>query len=195
MNTRTVVFTALAVTLLGSLYLVYSPSLSDFSMPGSDSMASQGVPGLEFTLSQISKSPPSLLVTLKNNNPSSTYTILKWNTPLDPHAANLGVFKLVDAETGKELKTDVLMLRRKMPISQDDLQEIAPGTEHATEIVFSQPWMPETPGKYKVRVEGVFRGVWEKAVGDVKENELAAYTESPYNNFPFASEEELLIVE
>jgi hypothetical protein len=192
MSRRIIAITGLAI--LGSLYFVYSPS-NDYIMPTTDSTTSQGVPGLEFTLKQSSKSPPSVLVTLKNKSPSSTYTILKWNTPLDSHAANLGVFKFVDEETGEEIKTDKLMLRRKMPIEQDQLQEIAPGTEHTTEISFTQPWMPEAPAKLKVRVEGSFAAVWERAVGDVQESELEAYTNSPFNGRTFASEEALLVVE
>lgn len=192
MSRRTVVITGLAI--LGSLYFIYGPS-NNFIMPTTDSTISQGVPGLEFTLSQSSKSPPSVLVTLKNKSPSSTYTILKWNTPLDSHAANLGVFKFVNEETGEEIKTDKLMLRRKMPIEQDQLQEIAPGTEHTTEISFTQPWMPAAPAKLKVRVEGSFAAVWEKAVSDVQESELEAYTNSPFNDRTFTSEETLLVVE
>ncbi|KAF2710096.1 hypothetical protein K504DRAFT_466523 [Pleomassaria siparia CBS 279.74] len=192
MSRRTLAITALTLALIGSLYLVNSPSSSGFNMSAS---GSQGVPGLEFKLSQKSKNPPSVLVTLKNNNPSSTFTILKWNTPLDSHAGNLGVFKFKDAETGEELKTDVLMLRRKMPIEQDQLQEIAPGAEYSTEVTFSQPWMPREPAKFKVRAEGTYAAAWDKVIGEVEKSELDAYTASPYNDRTFSSEETLLVVE
>jgi hypothetical protein len=193
MSRRIIAITALGF--IGSLYFVYGQLSNDLSMSTTDSTASQSVPGLEFTLSQKSKNPPSVLVTLKNKSPSSTYTILKWNTPLDSHAANLGVFKFLDEKTGEEIKTDKLMLRRKMPIEQDQLQEIAPGTEHTTEVSFTQPWMPDAPAKLKVHVEGTFAAVWEKAVGDVQESELEAYTNSPFNDRTFTSEEALLVVE
>ncbi|KAF2262947.1 hypothetical protein CC78DRAFT_545329 [Lojkania enalia] len=153
-------------------------------------------PGLEFKLSQISKDPPSLLVTVKNNSPSSTFTFLKWGTPLDPQALNLGVFKMVDASTGKEVKIDHLMINRKMPPSRDDLQEVEPGTEQATEIVFDKPWMPDTnPAKYKVKVEGEFKGGWESPVSEVKAKDLKAYSDSSFANRAFASEETMLVVE
>jgi len=195
MKGRTATISLLAISLLGSFYLLFTPSLGGFTMSTSDALTSQGAPGLEFKLSQISKSPPSVRVTVKNNNPSSTFTILKWDTPLDPSAANLGIFKFVSVETGDELKTDVIKFRRKMPISQDNLQELSPGAEHSTEVAFTQPWMPEKPAKYKVRVEGVFRGVWDKAVGDVSTTELDEYTASPFFDCPFSSKEELLVVE
>lgn len=195
MNGRTAVFTAIAVTVIGSLYLFYTPSATSFNMSKAASASSSGVPGLEFKLSQISKSPPSLLVTLKNSHPSSTYTILKWGTPLDPQATNLGIFKLVDAETGKEVEPVIIKIARKMPPSPEDLQEIAPGTEHATEVVFDKPWMPTKPAKYRVKAEGDFHGVWEKSARDIKADELEAYTNSPFDSTPFASGEALLTVE
>jgi hypothetical protein len=192
---RTAVITAIALTVVGALYFVYSPSSADFKMLKSGS-TSNGVPGLEFKLSQISKSPPSALVTLKNSSPSTTYTILKWGTPLDPPSINMGVLKLIDADTGNEINTDVIKIARKMPPAREDLQEIAPGTEHATEVVFDLPWMPKkTPAKYRVKAEGTFHGVWEKAASDVKAHELEAYTESPYDGTSYASEEAILIVE
>src|SRR4051812_35811975 len=104
MNGRTTVIAAIAITIIGSLYLIYTPSVSDPKMSKPSSALSHGIPGLEFKLSQISKSPPSVLVTLKNGHPSSTFTLLKWGTPLDPQALNLGVFKLTNADTGEEVK-------------------------------------------------------------------------------------------
>lgn len=197
MNSRTGVVTALALTIIGTLYLVHTPSSSISTMASQSAPASSnGVPGLQFKLSQISKDPPSLLVTLKNTNPTSTFTILKWSTPLDPQATNLGVFKLVNADTGDELNTDIIKIGRKMPPSREDLQEIAPNTEHAVEVVLDKPWMPETkPAKYKVKVEGVFHGVWEKLAADVQGHELEDYTNGVFENSPFVSEQVLLVVE
>ncbi|KAF2475197.1 uncharacterized protein BDR25DRAFT_214041 [Lindgomyces ingoldianus] len=197
MNGRTAVITALAVTILGSLYLIYTPSSITFHMSPTGVPASENIPGLEFKLSQISKNPPSLLVTLRNNNPSSTFTVLKWGTPLDPQASNLGIFKMFDADTGKEVLIDRLMINRKMPPSREDLHEIAPGTEHATEVVFNKPWMPaKKPAKYQIKVEGQFKAVWEKTAREVGTNELEELGGSNVLiNRPFQSEEVLLTVE
>jgi hypothetical protein len=196
MNGRTVAITALTATFLGSLYFLYAPSPTPSTMSKSASKAPSGVPGLEFKLSQISKDPPSLLVTLKNSSPGSTFTLLKWNTPLDPQASNLGVFQLVDAETGEEVKQDIIKIGRKMPPSREDLQEISPGTEHAIEIVLDKPWMPQKkPATYKVTARGAFHGVWEKPAGEISAEELDAYSASPFSNRAFATEEVLLAVE
>jgi hypothetical protein len=164
------------------------------SEPGQE--APNGIPGLQFKLSQISKSPPSLLVTLKNSHPKSTFTILKWGTPLDPQATNLGIFKIFDAESGDEIKTDIIKIGRKFPPPREDLQEIEPGTEHAIEVVLDKPWMPQKkPAKYKVHVDGEFHGVWEKPARDVDQAEMEDYTGTSFDGSRFRSESVNLVVE
>ncbi|ORY00745.1 hypothetical protein BCR34DRAFT_494395 [Clohesyomyces aquaticus] len=198
MPSRAAVITALAITLVGSLYLLYTPSSATFHMSTSGSAPSGGIPGLEFKLSQISKDPPSVLVTLKNTHPSTTFTVLKWSTPLDPNALNLGVFKLTDVDSKEEITIDRLMINRMMPPSRDDLQEISPGTEHATEVVFDRPWMhSKKPAKYQVKAEGEFKAVWEKPAGEITAKELEELFGggSALNNRQFETEEVVVAVE
>lgn len=183
MNGRTVLVAASAVTVLGALYYFNAPSSAPAGM--SATSGSNAVPGLEFKLSQISRNPPSLLVTLKNTSPTP-YTLLKWATPLDVQAQNLGLFKVVDEATGKELEIPQIKISRLMPPTREDLVTVAPGTEEATEVVFDKPWMPETkPAKYQVRAEGAFAGIWDRYGNDISESELEAYTESPLNGKNF----------
>ncbi|KAJ4351296.1 uncharacterized protein N0V89_006635 [Didymosphaeria variabile] len=189
MNGRTALIAVSAATLLGAIYYFNGSSSSSFSMAGSDT-AEEGVPGLEFKLSQISRNPPSLLVTLKNNNPSTPLTLLKWNTPMDPSAANLGLFKLIDEETGNEIPTDGLKVNRKMPPSEEDLVTVAPGTEEAHEVVMNKPWLPEKkPATYKVSMSGKFFAVWDKYGGDLQTSDLEAYSDSPFHGRHFSSNE------
>lgn len=158
--------------------------------------AHDGVPGLELRLSQISKNPPSLLVTLKNNHPSSAFTVLKWNSPLDPQAANLGLFKIVDGETGETVPTDGLKVSRLMPPGEEDLVTIAPGTEEAHEVVMNKPWLPERrPAMYKVSISGKFSGLWDKYGGDVQTSDREAYLDSPFGGRSFKSNEVMMRVE
>lgn len=195
MNTRTALVAVSAVTILGALYFFHAPPSPALTGMASAATAVDAVPGLEFKLSQISRNPPSLLVTLKNTNPSSPFTILKWGTPLDPQAANLGVFKLVDTETGKDVPVPVIKINRKMPPSQEDLVTVAPGTEEATEVVFNKAWMPEKrPAKYKVKAEGAFGAVWDR-YGGLTESDLEAYSESPLSGRTFSTNEVSMRVE
>lgn len=198
MNGRTAIIAVSTISILSALWYLSGSTFSSFSM--SDAPATQTqeeeVPGLEFKLSQISRNPPSLLVTLKNNNPSSPFTILKWGTPLDPQAANLGLFKLVDEETGKDIPTDGLKINRLMPPSEDDLVTVAPGTEEAHEIVLNKPWLPtKKPAKYKVSVHGKFTGIWDRYGADVKLSDLEAYVDSPYSGRSFKCNDVLMRVE
>jgi hypothetical protein len=190
-NSRSAVITGVAITLLGGYYIYQSPT--PYTMTGTST--SNGVPGLEFKLTQTARNPPSLLVTLKNNNPDKPYTLLKWGTPLDSAALNTGVFTITNEEDGSEVEQMVLMINRKMPPPQEELVTVAPGTEEEIQIVFDKPWMPEQkPAKYKVKAEGDFKGIWDKYGGDVTEAELNAYIDSPFSGKKFSTNEVIMEV-
>jgi hypothetical protein len=188
MNGRTVLIAASAITVLGALYYLNTSSTPTLNM--STPPSGETVPGLEFKLSQISRNPPSLLVTLKNTSPDTPYTLLKWGTPLDVQALNLGLFKMVDAATGREVEMHNLKINRVMPPAREDLVTVAPGTEEATEVVFNKPWMPETkPATYKVKAEGVFTGVWDSYGDKVEAGDLETYSSSPLSGRAFRTNE------
>ncbi|KAF2851754.1 hypothetical protein T440DRAFT_467536 [Plenodomus tracheiphilus IPT5] len=190
-NKRNAIISGIAITFLGTYYIYQSPTPLNFSM----SKTSSEVPGLEFRLAQISRSPPTILVTLKNTSPDTPYTLLKWGTPLDSAALNTGVFSIVGEEDGEEVKQFVLQINRKMPPAQEEVVTLAPGTEEEVEVVFDKPWMPENkPAKYKVKAVGDFKGVWDKYGSDVTEENLYAYIESPFSGKKFATNEVVMEV-
>jgi hypothetical protein len=189
-NRRTAILTGFAITLLGGYYVYQSPSSISYTMSHS---TPNSVPGLEFTLSQSARNPPSLLITLKNNA-DTPYTLLKWGTPLDSAALNTGVFTIT-TEDGSEVEQVVLQINRKMPPPQEELVTIAPGTQEEVQVVFDKPWMPEhKPAKYKVKATGDFKGLWDKYGADVSEDELDKYVESPFGGRGFATNEVLMEV-
>jgi hypothetical protein len=193
-TSRTAVISGIAITLLGILYIYQSPTPLNFSMSGFGS--NNGVPGLEFKLTQTSQSPPTLLVTLKNNSPDTPYTLLKWGTPLDSSALNTGVFSIVDEASGQEVEQMVLHINRKMPPPESEIVSVAPGTEEEVEVVFDKPWMPDTkPTKYKVKSSGTLKGVWAKPSNEVSEQELYAYSDSPFGGRTFATNEVVMEVQ
>lgn len=194
-NTRSAIITGVAITLLGGYYIYQSPTSISYTMSQSSSSTSNSIPGLEFKLSQTAKNPPTLLVTLKNTNPDTPYTLLKWGTPLDDAALNTGVFSIVDEESGKEVEQLVLQINRKMPPAQEELVTLAPGTEEEVQVVFDKPWMPgQKPAKYKVKAVGEFKGVWDRYGGDVSEDELMKYAESPFGGKGFGTNEVVMEV-
>ena len=140
--------------------------------------------------------PPTLRVTLKNDHPSATYTLLKWGTPLDDAALNTGVFKITDASSGAEVEQLTMQIRRRMPPGQSQLAGVKPGEEESVEVVFNRPWMPEAkPASYRVRAEGTLKGAWDKGKEEVSDDETNEYTESPLAGKTFVTNEVVLVVE
>lgn len=194
-TTRPAIISGVVITLLGAYYVYQSPTPLNFTMAKSGSSVSSDVPGLEFTLSQVSRSPPALVVTLKNKSPDMPYTILKWGTPLDSAALNTGVFSITGESDGDEVNQIVLQINRKMPPGSEEVITIAPGTEEEVEVVFDKPWMPESkPAKYKVKAEGEFKGVWDRYGSDVSEEDLYAYVDSPFSGKTFKTNEVVMEV-
>ncbi|KAF1918420.1 hypothetical protein BDU57DRAFT_198321 [Ampelomyces quisqualis] len=191
-NRRTAIIAGVAITLLGAYYVYQSPTSIAYTM--SNTTSSNRVPGLEFKLTQSSRNPPVLLATLKNNA-DTPYTLLKWGTPFDSAALNTGIFKITNAETGVQVEQMVLQINRKMPPPQDELVTIAPGTEEEMQVVFNKPWMPaQKPAKYKVKAEGDLKGLWDKYGGDLTEDDLNAYIESPFSGRKFSTNEVVMEV-
>jgi hypothetical protein len=191
-NTRNILITAVVFTLLGGHCISQSPNPSSLTM----SKTFSEVPGLSLSLSQISKDPPTLRCTLRNDNPDTPYTLLKWGTPLDVAALNTGVFKITNADSGAEVEQMILQLRRKMPPGQDQLASVQPNTEESVEVVFDRPWMPESkPAKYKVKAEGTLKGVWDKVKSEVTDDDTSEYTQSPFSGRKFETNEVELVVE
>lgn len=130
---------------------------------------------LEMRLSQVSSSPPTIRVNLRNRSPSTTFTILTWDTPFDPKAVALGVFRLKDIATGAEVPSLNLKINRMLPPSKDALIELAPEKDVSVEVKFEEPFMKLENGKqYQVQARGRWKGVWTAAAADVNEDSLAA---------------------
>jgi hypothetical protein len=180
---RTAITLGIAITLLGAIYIYQSstpPPTTTMSQSRGSQSGTNTISTLSVTLSQTSRDPPTLLVTLKNSSPDTSYTLLKWGTPLDFAALNTNIFTLTDSSTGAEIEQVGLMINRKMPPSEDELITVAPSTQEQVKVVFDKPWMPDTkPAKYRVRATGTFQGLWDKTRGEVREGELLAYTNSP----------------
>lgn len=190
-NARNTLIAALSISLFGGYYITQSASPGAFTM----SRTSSEVPGLSLSLAQVSKDPPTLRVTLKNDSPDTTYTLLKWGTPLDDAALNTGVFKVTDA-SGAEVKQVVLQIRRRMPPGQSQLAGVQPGGEESVDMVFDKPWMPETkPARYKVKAEGLLPGVWDRPKSEVTDEDTSEYTQSPLAGKTFITNEVELTVE
>ena len=126
---------------------------------------------------QLSPGPENLTVacSIRNNDADHTITFLSWDTPFDPSAVNLGVLTLNDTETGTDIPSPNMQIRRMMPPPRDVLVEIAPGSSSERELDLSSPWIPTDGKKYQVAVKGTWGAVWKKPAADVTDEELAAF--------------------
>ncbi|EDU43032.1 hypothetical protein L13192_04929 [Pyrenophora tritici-repentis] len=183
----------LSLTLLLSFYIYQSPTSLTFTTP--HLQTTNGIPGLTFSLSQISTSPPALLVTLQNNHPETTYTLLKWATPLDASALDTGVFSITTAD-GKAVEQVVRRITRKMPPPPNQIVELAPGRNVSREVLFDKSAAVVTGmGKYRVEAKGVWKGGWARNRAEITTKDLWAFGESEFAGSRFVIDGVEMIVE
>jgi len=104
-------------------------------------MASNSPP-LSLGLAQTSNSPPTVNITVTNNSPTETYTMLKWSSPLDPLALHLGLISVTipsDSSPSTPFEVPRIMLKRAMPPPDDAFVILAPGESASQDIVFRDP--------------------------------------------------------
>ena len=128
---------------------------------------------LQITITQVGSDPPSLEATVHNTSPSTAYTILKWDSPLDVHALLTGVFKVVDLDTGEVVRGTSAKPRRIVPPPRKSLIEIWPGESKVQSFVITEPGMRlKADGRYQILVRGTWKAVWPGAKADVTAKEL-----------------------
>lgn len=128
-------------------------------------MADEILSGLEVVLRQSSSpssSPPAVTVKVTNNSPKPV-TILRWQTPLDPLALQLGLLSITPAGASEPLEIPTIKVSRKMPPGEEALLSLAPGESRENEIVLKEILVPldEIKGKKSaVKAKGRWDHVW-----------------------------------
>jgi hypothetical protein len=112
--------------------------------------------------------------TIRNTDAEHTISFLTWDTPFDPLAVNTGVLTLKDAESGADVPSPGMQLRRQMPPPRAALVDILPKSSEERELHLSSPWIPSDGRKYAVAVRGTWTAVWRKPAAQVTDEELAA---------------------
>jgi hypothetical protein len=125
---------------------------------------------------QLKRGPENSTVacSIRNTDADHTISFLTWDSPFDPLAVNTGVLTLKNAETGAEVPSPGMQIRRMMPPPRDMIFEIAPGSSSERELNLSSPWIPTDGKKYQVGVNGTWRALWKKPAAEVTDEELAA---------------------
>ena len=182
MSKRTALIALVVLVTLIALHqnLVSIPTYANMA----SSSGKPSVSYLVFSVAQVaSPFAPKLAITLTNNHPTATFTVLTWDTPLENQGQRTltgGILHIVDqaSKSGdEELKVDRIMLNRKLPPPVDALVELAPGKSTRVEITIDSPLLPTlTKGKdrYAVYVAGAWKAVWAKSKAEVSEDERSA---------------------
>ncbi|KAM0722915.1 hypothetical protein Q7P37_001113 [Cladosporium fusiforme] len=161
----------------GFLYLTTASSIHHHPLSPSPWSAAPSAMGPTNPLQvELSAGPAnsSVLCTIRNNDPKHAISFLTWDTPFDPTAINTGILTIKDASTGAEIPSPGMKINRQMPPPRDALQEITPESTVSRELNLSSPWIPQDGKKYKLRVQGKWRAVWEKPAAQISDEELAA---------------------
>ncbi|KXS98580.1 hypothetical protein AC578_4311 [Pseudocercospora eumusae] len=168
-----------------------APSKEDetsvYSMGDVASQTPQG-PGLSVRLAVEDGARGHVNIQISNASPDSTFTFLRWDTPFDPRALDLGVVELSDAVKGVEIPGPGLKLNRKMPAPRDELIEVEPGKTLTRKLQLKGFWLPEEGTRVNVRARGEWKAVWKARKDDVPEGELETLAGERVLRGPFQSE-------
>lgn len=148
----------------------YPDVMSDFSV----------AKNLEVSLSQApattATATPSLSVSVKNTHPSTPLTLLKWDSPLDPIALQLGLISVTPAGASAPIDMPTIKASRAMPPGADDLVTLRPGESASSVVELRKMFVPKATwslGRAEVRMKGRWAAVWpglgkDDLLGDVQ---------------------------
>lgn len=118
---------------------------------------------LNISLRQTSKSSPPVITIKVTNNSTKPVTILRWQSPLDPLALQLGLLSITPAGTSEPLDIPTIKVSRKLPPGEESLVSLAPGESRENEIVLKEMLVPLNRIKGKkssVKIKGRWDHVW-----------------------------------
>ncbi|KAF4970577.1 hypothetical protein FZEAL_10008 [Fusarium zealandicum] len=116
---------------------------------------------LDVSLEQIQKSPPTVLVSVKNTRENNV-TVLTYGSPLDPLAIQLGMLYITPEGQRSALEIQQLEVQRQWPPTEDALVQINAGETHSVEITIMEPVVPmyKLDKKARVQLSGKWQAVW-----------------------------------
>lgn len=165
----TITVIALLASLATLLFLVI-PSPSDRYTMTEPTPTSADDLRLSVKLSTSSEN--KLRITISNQDPTTPRTFLQWDSPFDPRAPDMGIIRLIDVDSGKDIPSPGLKLNRMLPPSTEDLIEVPADGSVSKDINLKAPWLPADGRRVKVIVEGEWKVVWKTRKDGVAEDEL-----------------------
>lgn len=155
-----------SLTILISGAVILSIVYFQFSLLGLTTSAmteSDILSNLRVTLSQSSTAPHTVSVSVENKHPSTTITVLKWNSPLDPAALGLGLIFIKPAEADEPYHINSIKISRKMPPTEESLVTLGPGENVTNDVELREPIIPSKVwkgGRATVEMKGRWMAVW-----------------------------------
>ena len=153
-----VIFVSLLSLCATAAYLFWNQrSSSEAKMTSSEDPQ----PQLTVSLHQTSESTPGVIIKVTNDG-NVPVTILKWESPLDPLALQLGLFILTPVEATKPLDLAVIKVSRQLPPDEASLVTIDPGESKENGVVFKESVVPvdQIKGKLAVICKGRWMSLW-----------------------------------
>ncbi|KAG6365609.1 hypothetical protein INS49_007220 [Diaporthe citri] len=110
---------------------------------------------LEVSLSRApATSTPSLWVSVKNTHPSTPVTLLKWDSPLDPLALQLGLVSVTPAGAPAPIDMPTIKVSRGMAPGPGSLVTLRPGESASSVVELRDMFVPKVTwaqGKARLR--------------------------------------------
>ncbi|OLN87407.1 putative secreted protein [Colletotrichum chlorophyti] len=131
---------------------------------------------LSIRIRQSSTSPPTLALSVTNNH-DAPLTILRWNSPLDPLALQLGVLSITPEGRDEPLELHTIQLRRMMPPPEEDFVTLQPGERSENEVVLRDSIVPydELGKTARVAAKGTWRTVWPTTADKLTQETISKF--------------------
>jgi hypothetical protein len=110
---------------------------------------------------------PAVRVVITNFHPSTSVSLLIWDSPFDGNAVALGAFDINDTASGTPVATIGTTMSRLLPPTADDFIEILPLHAVAKDISLQPPDVSLESGKtYSIKARGRWKAVWHARLSD-----------------------------
>lgn len=148
-------------------------SLGDKTSTMAGGADSNPIGNLAVTLRQTSPSPPTVRVSVANNNDHDV-TILSYQSPLDGLALPLGLLSIMPAGSSEPLELLTIKAGRMWPPPDDCLIVVAPGAAATNDLVLKAPTVPmdKLAGKATVALKGRWMAVWDRPRDKLSDREI-----------------------
>ncbi|KAF2755772.1 hypothetical protein EJ05DRAFT_114667 [Pseudovirgaria hyperparasitica] len=182
MQPRTALSLLLSITLIFTIYTLYSHSDAYSALPAESPRSFESLSSLSFTLEQVTTAKvPTMRVHLRNSSPHA-FTILTWGTPLDATALSQQIFTFTPLDlAAPKVSVPNVQISRVQPPPRADFLEIPPHKEVVKDIPLTEKWIPRT--KLRIGATGRWHAVWEKALKDMPRGDLDKLTNSMRDEF------------